>query len=203
MNKFENGSGISLLLEECDSMIWYIWRNDPDFWNREIQFWISKPQLTPRISFFSASAPNLVCYTWPVVCVFTTRSLGRSLSSSYQFPHGSVIKFCQFPCWAVFVVSEMTCTLGGKDETALYSLGVWICKQPLGMRFEPKQGWALWFGTLTSPCLLILSTVVYNEPGVRTKDIFLNLAQLFLVFKAWSVWALRTAKNASWFDQDN
>jgi len=51
-----------------------------------------------------------------------------SLSSSYQFPHGSVIKFCQFPCSAVFVVDEMTCTLGVKDETDLYSLGVSICK---------------------------------------------------------------------------
>jgi len=67
-----------------------------------------------------------------------------SLSSSYQFPHGSVIKFCQFPCSALFVVDEMTCTLGEKDEIALlYSLGVSICKQLLGMRFEPKQGWAL------------------------------------------------------------
>ena len=151
INKFENGRGISLVLEESDSIIWYIWRNDLAFWNRQIQFWISKPQFTPRISFFFASAPNLVCYTWPVVCVFTKRSLGMSLSSSYQFPHGSVIKFCQFPCSAVFVVNEMTCTLGGKSETALYSLGVSICKQPLWMRFEPKQGWALWLGTTTSP----------------------------------------------------
>ena len=117
-----------------------------------------KKNLKPKInlswhlkSVFSASAPNLVCYTWPVVCVFTKRSLGMSLSSSYQFSHGSVIKFCQFPCSAVFVVNEMTCTLGGKSETALYSLGVSICKQPLWMRFEPKQGWALWLGTTTSP----------------------------------------------------
>ena len=53
------------------------------------------------------------------------------------------------------------------------------------------------------PTLLILSTFFYNEPGLRPKDIFLNLTQLFLVFKGWSFWALRKAKNASCFNQDN
>lgn len=96
-------------------MIWYIWRNDPAFWNSKIQFWISKRQLTPRISFCSASAPNLVCYTWPVLCVFKQCSLRRSLSSSYQCPHGSVIKYCQFAC----SVDKMTCTLGGKEQPSL------------------------------------------------------------------------------------
>ena len=153
MNKFENGSGISLVLEECDSMIWYIWRNAPAFWNREIQFWISKPQFTPRISFFFASAPNLVCYTWPVVCVFTKRSLGMNLSSSYQFPHGSVIKFCQFPCSAVFVVGEMTCTLGGKDETVLYIIRCFTLQTATGNEIWTKTrlGTVIWYHHLTSP----------------------------------------------------
>ena len=161
MNEFENGSGISLVLEECDPMIWYIWTNDPTFWNREIQFWISKPQLTPRISFFSASAPNLVCYTWPVVCVFTKRSLGMSLSSSYQFPHGSVIKFCQFPCSAVFVVLRFCgcCFANSHWEWDLDQNKAGHCDL-----VPPPH-----------PTLLILSTVFYNEPGLRTKDIFLNL----------------------------
>ena len=151
--------------------------SDPDFWNREIQFWISKPQLTPRISFFFASASNLVCHTWPVVCVFTKRFLGMSLSFSFQFPHGSVIKFYQFPCSAVFVVSEMTCTLGGKDETSLYSLSVSICKHSL-WEWDFNQNKAGHCDLVPQPLLpsSSFSTVFYNEPGLRTKDIFLNLA---------------------------
>ena len=176
INKFENGRGISLVLEESDSIIWYIWRNDLAFWNRQIQFWISKPQFTPRISFFFASAPNLVCYTWPVVCVFTKRSLGMSLSSSYQLPHGSVIKFCQFPCSAVFVVDEMTCTLRGKDETALYSLGQFqFANSHWEWDLDQNKAGHCDLVPPPHPTLLILSTVFYNEPGLRTKDIFLNL----------------------------
>ena len=152
--------------------------------------------LVPRV--------NLVCYTWPVVCGFTQRSLGMSLSSSYQFPHGSVIKFFQFPCSAVFVVGEMTCTLGGKDQTALYSLGVSICKNShWEWDFNQNKAGHRNLVPPPHPALLILSIVFYNQLSLRTKDIFLNLAQLFLVFKGWSVWALRTAKNASWFNKDN
>ena len=57
----------------------------------------------------------------------------------------------------------------------------------------------IWFPHLPSPSSFF-STVFYNEPGLRPKDIFLNLTQLFLVFKGWSFWALRKAKNASCFN---
>ena len=130
--------------------------------------------------------------------------LGMSLSFSYQFPHGSVIKFCQFPCSAVFVVGEMTCTLGGKDETVLYIIRCFTLQTATGNEIWTKTrlGTVIWYPH-PSPALLILSTFFYNEPGLRTKDSFLNLAQLFLVFKGWSAWALRTAKNASCFNKDN
>ena len=126
------------------------------WWSLECHIFLTKWGFQKLFSHSSSSLSTLsnllTCYgiSWNLYFAVNLL-LAMSLSSSYQFPHGSVIKFCQFPCSAVFVVDEMTCTLGGKNETAPYLLGVSICKQPLWMRFEPKQGWALWLGTTTSP----------------------------------------------------
>ena len=57
----------------------------------------------------------------------------------------------------------------------------------------------IWYPHLPPPSSFF-STVFYNEPGLRPKGIFLHLTQLFLVFKGWSFWALRKAKNASCFN---
>ena len=60
----------------------------------------------------------------------------------------------------------------------------------------------IWYPHLPPPSSFF-STVFYNEPGLRPKGIFLHLSQLFLVFKGWSFCALRKAKKASCFNQDN
>ena len=60
----------------------------------------------------------------------------------------------------------------------------------------------IWYPHLPPPSSFF-SIVFYNEPGLRPKDIFLNLSQLFLVFKGWSFCALRKDKKPSCFNQDN
>ena len=89
----------------------------------------------------------------------------------------------------------MTCKLGGKDQTLLIN----YVYQFANSHWE----WVLDQNEAKLCDLVPPPPVFYNEPGLRPKDIFLNVTQLFLVFKGWSFWALRKAKNASGFNQDN
>ena len=97
----------------------------------------------------------------------------------------------------------MICKLGGKDQTLLINYVYQFANSHWEWDLDQNEAKLCDLVPPPPPALLILQYRLLQWAWFETKDIFSCFLLLFLVFKGWSFWALRKAKNASCFNQDN